>query len=462
MALGLAACGGGGGSEGPGEKSLNLTIGDTIPLTGDLAGFGPSARKASDIASEQIDHAIEETGDEHTVKVVHADEGADAASAIDAARKLVKSDGASCLTGPWRPDSAIEVANSVATPDGVLEILPSVTSSDVTDLEDHDLVDRTALPETLEGTALAKAIAQELGGAENHTVNVGAVNTAYGNSLTEAFIEAWQGQGGTVGLQFIISQPPTGTSSTGVSTTSSSETTTSYGTTTSSSQSSTSSSGYSTGGTSTNGSSAYTSEASQINSGSPDAILLIADPTTFAGLAPALVSSGADSATIWGSDQGALPGLSDQLGTDVVSGIHVVAPGAPSDAAASTAFNNLFETADPRKVSAAPLAAQQFDATILCYLAAVAAGSTDGQRMADKLVDLTAPGGDDFTWQQLPDAIKELQDGNDIDFTGASGPIDLDVNGDPTSGTFSIYEYTNGTLKVTGDVAVTEPNQPSQ
>jgi len=32
--------------------------------------------------------------------------------------------------------------------------------------------------------------------------------------------------------------------------------------------------------------------------------------------------------------------------------------------------------------------------------AAVGAGSTDGQKMADELVDITAPGGDEFSWQQ--------------------------------------------------------------
>ncbi len=95
----------------------------------------------------------------------------------------------------------------------------------------------------------------------------------------------------------------------------------------------------------------------------------------------------------------------------------------------------------------APFAAQEFDATILCYLAAVAAGSTDGQKMADELIDITAPGGTEYSWQQLPDAIKALEDGKDIDYTGASGPIDMDVHGNPTNGVFDIYQYTSGELE---------------
>ena len=30
--------------------------------------------------------------------------------------------------------------------------------------------------------------------------------------------------------------------------------------------------------------------------------------------------------------------------------------------------------------------------------------------------------------------------GEDFDYVGASGPIDLDANGDPTAGTYDIYQ----------------------
>ena len=39
---------------------------------------------------------------------------------------------------------------------------------------------------------------------------------------------------------------------------------------------------------------------------------------------------------------------------------------------------------------------------------AVAAGSTDGQDMADSLQDVTAPPGQKYTWEQLPEAIQAL------------------------------------------------------
>ena len=52
LSFGIAACGDDDSSSsdsgGGGETSLDLTIGDLIPLTGDLADFGPPGQKAAD------------------------------------------------------------------------------------------------------------------------------------------------------------------------------------------------------------------------------------------------------------------------------------------------------------------------------------------------------------------------------------------------------------------------------
>ena len=317
-----------------------------------------------------------------------------------------------------------QVAQNVAIPTKVLQISPVATGDDVAELSDHDLVVSTALPVSLEGDALSKAIEAALGGAAGHSVNVAASNDTYGDTVTQDFIESWQGKDGTVGDQIVLAAPPL--------------------------SSSTSSSG---------ASSVYSSQATQITGGSPDAVLLIVDPTRFAQLVPALSSSqGWDPASAWGSDQLVSPGLPDEVGAGEIEAMRALAPGAPTGEEPTSAFVRDFNSASPRDVKLAPYAAQQFDATILCYLAAVAAGSTEGQEMADKLIDITAPGGTEYSWQQLPEAIKALEDGEDIDYTGASGPVDMDVNGNPTSGVFDIYRYTSGALEVVGEVPVEKPN----
>jgi branched-chain amino acid transport system substrate-binding protein len=429
LIVGLSACGGGGGGgEGPGSVRLDLVIGNSLPLSDSSKQLGESGEKASNLAIEQIKAAIGEADADHSVRAVQEDQGKDADSASDAAKTLVNGDGATCLTGPWSADAVDQTARDVAIPSKVLEIMPVPASEDVAELSDHDLVDSTALPESLEGSALSKAIERDLGGAEGYTVNVAASNDSYGDTLTQDFIEDWQDNEGTVGGQIVLAPPPLSGSSGG---------------------------GYS----GSSSSSAYSSQAQQLTSGSPDAVLVIDDLDGFAQLAPALSASyGWDAATAWGSDQLVSPRLPDLVGADAVDGMRALAPGAPKGEDASSAFVQEFRSADPRDVKQAPFAAQEFDATALCYLAAVAAGSTDGQQMADELIDITAPGGDEFSWQQLPDAIKALEDGEDIDYMGASGPVDMDVRGNPTSGVFDVYQYTGDRMQVIGEVSVEKPN----
>ena len=105
------------------------------------------------------------------------------------------------------------------------------------------------------------------------------------------------------------------------------------------------------------------------------------------------------------------------------------------------AFNKLYEAADPKNVDRQTFDAQNFDAVMLCYLAAVAAGSTDGQDMADQVRDVSSAPGQKFTFQQLPEAIKALENGDDIDYQGASGPIDMNDDGDATAGVYDLYQY---------------------
>jgi hypothetical protein len=46
----------------------------------------------------------------------------------------------------------------------------------------------------------------------------------------------------------------------------------------------------------------------------------------------------------------------------------------------------------------------------------------------------------------LPQAIRDLSDGKDIDYEGASGSINMDDHGDPTQGFYDILQFNHGTL----------------
>jgi branched-chain amino acid transport system substrate-binding protein len=413
LALGLTACGGGGGGNGPGAQPIALVIGNSLPLSGISKRLGESGEKASRLALTQIDRAIREDGSGHTVRLAAADQGATSDTAVAAARGLVDDRNANCLTGPWSAEAVSRAAQDVAIPAKVLEISPVPTAADLTDLNDHDLVDSTALPASLEGSALSDAIERDLGTVEGQAVNVAAGTDPYGDTISQSFIRSWQDRDGSIGAGIDLGAPPVPDSN----------------------------------------------PAEELSGGSPDATLLIDDAGGFVGLAPSLAATpGWDPPRAWGSDQLVSPGLPGRVPARALAGMRALAPGIPAAAAPSTAFVRDFGTATPRSVTLQPFAAQEFDATILCYLAAVAAGSTDGQEMADELIDITAPGGTDYSWEQLPEAVKALEDGKDIDYTGASGALDMDVHGNPTGGVFDVYRYSPTGLERVDQVSISQPN----
>ena len=91
---------------------------------------------------------------------------------------------------------------------------------------------------------------------------------------------------------------------------------------------------------------------------------------------------------------------------------------------------------------------------MLCYLSAVAAGTTKGDDMKDELRAITAAPGRKYTWLELDQAIRALESGIDINYEGVSGPIELNADGDATAGVYDVYRYKDGKLDVTDQIAV--------
>ena len=77
---------------------------------------------------------------------------------------------------------------------------------------------------------------------------------------------------------------------------------------------------------------------------------------------------------------------------DVTEGFRGTAPGTPDEDEPSVAFDELYTASEPKDVDRQTFDAQNFDAVMLCYLAAVAAGSTDGHgHGATQFQDISAP-----------------------------------------------------------------------
>ena len=402
LTAGLAACGddddettGGGGGDG-GAAQIDLTVGNLVPLTGDLSDFGPAGRKAADLAAQEINAAIKQAGVEHTVEVVTED-APDTQGATQAARKVI-SDGGTCMSGAYASTDTLPVARSVTVREGVMLISPASTADQLTDLDDDGLFSRTAPPDALQGKALADRIDRVIGGLEGKTINIGARNDLYGTGFEASLTEELEGRGATVGESVIYDpeQP------------------------------------------------SYNSEATQITAGNPDAFVIIDFPETFAKVGPALVRTGNwDPKKSFFTDGLASTDLVATVGQEVIEGMVGSAPGT-LEGSSLDAFDKLYTQAPgpPRNL----FDSTTFDNVVLCYLASVAAGSTEGTDIAEAIVDVTGPGGTKYSWQQLPQAIEALQSGEDIDYEGASGPIDWDENGDLSKYVYDISEFRGGKL----------------
>jgi ABC-type branched-subunit amino acid transport system substrate-binding protein len=411
LALGLAACGDDDDDEGDGggggAARLDLTIGNLVPLTGDLGPFGPAGEKGGELAAQQINAAIKKAGVNHTVELVTEDGQSSDQGGVQAARKLI-ADGASCISGDYASTATVAVARSVAVPEEVMLISPASTADALTDLDDDGLFSRTAPPDSLQGIALADRMDKVIqGGVQGKTINIGARNDLYGTGFAESLEAELEERGATVAENVIYDteQP------------------------------------------------SYNSEAAQITSGNPDYYAIIDFPEPFDKVGPALIRTGDwDPKKTFITDGLSDSTLPDTVGSEATEGLQGTAPGAFSGQAPD-AFDRLYTQAPGPERNL--FDSTVFDDVILCYLGAVAAGSAEGTDIAGAITDVTGPPGTQYTFEQLPQAIEALQNGEDIDYEGASGPVDWDENGDLTRYVYDIQEFKNGKLVKLDTVEVT-------
>lgn len=396
-----AGCGGddddsGSASNGGGGGNVSeLKLGVLVPLTGALADFGKPGSTAANLAAEQLNTAGADK--DFKVTLVTEDTKTDGQSAQEAATKVIESDGVAAIAGPWATPELIPTVENVTVDAGIPIVTPSATGPDITTLDDDGLVFRTPPSDAIQGQVLAQVVTDALG--QGKTVNTASRNDSYGDALVSEFTKAYEALGGKVGKN--VSYNPDAAS--------------------------------------------LNSEAQQIVDGSPDGWVIIDYTGTWPKLGPALVRTGKwDPARTFTGDGLRSSDLPKDAGKATTEGIRGTVP-TSLDAPAGAAFDTLWKS-DPANGSRQTYDAQNFDAVILLALASIAAGSTDGAEIAGKLQEVSGPPGTKYTYEQLSDAITALQNGEDIDYEGASGPIDLDENGDPSAANYSTWSYTGGKL----------------
>ncbi len=383
-----------------------MTVGVLVPQTGDLSAFGPAGQKAAELAVEEANSALQDAGSDATIDVSVADTETSDKAGTQAARQLI-SDGASCLAGAWASSVTIPVGSTVAARQLVPLISPASTSPEITDLDDDGFVFRVAPSDALQGKLIADTVGEEFG--TDATIAAAARNDAYGEGIINQFAASFEEAGGTVNGP-VLYDPEAST---------------------------------------------YNSEAQQIVEGNPDGFVIIDFEDPYGKVGGALARTGSfDPTKMFTADGLAFAdGIPDTIPADSINGAKGTRPATPEGSDAAAAFDELFTSSsqDPKKRNT--FDGQNFDAVMLCVLASVAAGSADGSDIKDQIQDIGSAPGTEYDYTQLSDAITALENGEDIDFQGVSGSLDLDDNGDPTVGFYEKWNYDkSGKFSVTDTV----------
>ena len=390
-ALVLAACGGGDSDdnaddEGDGASASQsdgvLTIGSLLPQTGSLAFLGPPEFAGVDLAIQEINEAGGVLGED--VVGVKADSG-DTDSGIAPAEtdKLLDAD-ADVIVGAASSGVSMTVVEKIMSA-GVVMFSPANTSTDFDngDFAEPDLYFRTAPSDILQGAVMSNLLIED--GKQN--IAILARQDAYGETLAEEIGKGLEAAGATVAATVFYGE----------------------------------------------NAQSYDSQVQEIADSSPDAVVLVAFEETTT-IVPQLVQAGVgpqDVDTYF--VDGNTADYSGKLPDGTLEGAKGTIPGAET----AGDFRERLLEIDP-DLDDFSYAGESYDATIVSALAAIAADSDAGDAIAAEIVNVTKDGTKCTTFQECADLLAE---GEDIDYDGVSGPIELGETGSPTAASIGIYQY---------------------
>ena len=358
-----------------------LKLGYILPSTGSLAQINEAMVSAVDLAVQEIGDA-----DIQILEMVSGDSGTSADVANTTADSHLAED-VQGIVGAASSGISLSIIDKL-TGAGIPMISPSNTAPTFTTYNDNDLYFRTAPSDTFQGRVLGDLVTDD----GNSSAIILYRNDAYGLALAEAAERQLIDNG--VEAAGKIALDPEG--------------------------------------------STFTSEVQEVSAAGVDAVILIA----FAEggrLIAQMIEAGItpDNTSIYTPD-----GLADDSTWELVNpndpsdveGIRGTRP-APSEGAEST-FSTRFEEFAPGVGEI--FSSNSYDAVVIYALASLAACSTQASDFAPMINDVTRGG---TKCSLYADCARMLLDGTDIDYDGASGPLDFVDAGEPGVGTYELWEF---------------------
>ncbi|GAB3422119.1 ABC transporter substrate-binding protein [Haloparvum alkalitolerans] len=356
--------GGGGGETGPYE------IGMVDSLTGSLSAFGERNQRGKDLALA----AVNDVGiDGRELSITVEDSESENQGGIAAAQKLVNQDGVPFLIGAVGSGVSLAIYESVVQGTDVVQLSQNSTGLNLTDFPG-------LLRMSPSGRAQSLALSNLIDEDGYDEVAITYVNNDYGQSLTDAFVDAW---GGDVAYNSPHDQEQQ----------------------------------------------SYSGVISEMNDSGADAWLFITYQAEFATMVNEVVSSGYE-AQFYGADSVSGDNVLENTPEGSMDGMKIVVPSAPVEEENYQQFADEFQNEYDQEPTA--WAAYAYDCVVNAALAIQAADEFTGAALQDTVRRVSGPEGETVTSFEAASEI--LADGggpDDVDYQGVSGPIDFDENGDP-------------------------------
>ena len=173
-----------GGDDGDGGDGGPYTIGMVDSLTGSLSAFGQRNQRGKDLALA----AVNEVGiDGRELEITVEDSGSESQGGVSAAQKLVNQDEVPFLVGAVGSGVSLSIYESVVQNTDVVQLSQNSTGLNLTEFPGLLRMSPTGRTQSL---ALADIIAED--GYDQ--VALTYVNNEFGQSLTDAFVDAYEGE----------------------------------------------------------------------------------------------------------------------------------------------------------------------------------------------------------------------------------------------------------------------------
>jgi ABC-type branched-subunit amino acid transport system substrate-binding protein len=362
-----------------------LKIGTVLPLTGGLAAYGPGGEQGARLAVDEINANGGVLG--RPVELFTGDSQTDAAAGRDAAMALIQTNHVDAIVGAYGSGISSAVLQ-VTKANDVVQVSPASTSVIFSNHTfDEDWFFRTVASDALQGVVAAHYAYDERAFTSMAVIGI---NNPYGNGLVTVFSDGFESLGGTITQSLIIPEAQA----------------------------------------------SYTGTLADLWDGpepAPEAVYFVAYPDT--GLQ--LMSDWWASRASWPTEWIFSEGLQAQSFIDdlVTGGIDVSLFEGSAPVAPSGTLYDAFETRYTAEFSEDPVlfASNAYDAVYMIAIAAQKAGTASGSAIQAEMLDISRPPGTAVNpgpsgWAAFLDTGTA-----DVDYEGASGALNWDAFGDPTS-----------------------------